>query len=578
MLAVVLASSSQAQDIAGLEAPGAGETCSEGVVSSIALDRRSVFDPESTEVGALSWTYRALNLLHVRTAPSFIRRELLFEEGDCFDPFLLSESERLLDGYGFLAGAQITAEDDGLGGKAVQVQTRDEWSTKVDVGVTYDATLNLEKLEVTEENFLGQGIFAEFTHRQRRETRAQAFAVGTPRLFGRTDARVEYGRDRPGTFFNQFLRYPFIGETGRYSVRQGYSRGTTYFSYSTDEAADYSQVLVPQYREVVELSAAQRFGEPGSSWIAGITLTHDVIRFPGQAEVAYGVDFDDLQPFPGALPPLLADQLTESAATRVLLHFGTRRYRFVEYQGLDGLRDRMLVGHGMYTGVSFGRGFGVFAPDDVPGVDDFFGRLHGTFSAPIGSSLLHGGLTVESRRDRGTWRDVLLDTDLVAYLRNDDLGSHTLFARASFAGGWLTSMPFQLSLGGREGVRALAEDRFPGGRMTRFTIEDRIVFPWPRVGTADLGLSLFADVGRVWDGDVPYAVNSGWQGGVGLGLRVGLPSRTRNIWRFDVAFPVGRTDGEPVFRFTFEVNRFRAGFFTPDVLRSRRYNIGAEHF
>ena len=122
------------------------------------------------------------------------------------------------------------------------------------------------------------------------------------------------------------------------------------------------------------------------------------------------------------------------------------------------------------------------------------------------------------------------------------------------------------------------EDRFPGGRMTRFVIEDRIAFPWPRVGTADLGLSLFADVGRVWQGSVPYGADSGWHGGVGAGIRIGLPSRTRNIWRLDVAFPVGPTQGEPVFRFTFEVNRFRSGFFTRDVHRSRRYNLGAEHF
>ena len=44
------------------------------------------------------------------------------------------------------------------------------------------------------------------------------------------------------------------------------------------------------------------------------------------------------------------------------------------------------------------------------------------------------------------------------------------------------------------------------------------------------------------------------------------------------AFPVGSVGGDPVFRFTVEVNRFRTGFFTPDVLRSRRYDLGAEHF
>lgn len=114
--------------------------------------------------------------------------------------------------------------------------------------------------------------------------------------------------------------------------------------------------------------------------------------------------------------------------------------------------------------------------------------------------------------------------------------------------------------------------------MVRFVVEDRVVFPWPSVGTADLGMTAFADVGRVWPGDVPYAGDSGWQAAVGFGLRIGLPSRTRQIWRTDIAFPVGPTGGSPIFRFTVEFNSLRAGFLTPDVFRSRRFNIGPERF
>ncbi len=581
MLVATSASVAVAAAPAAAQAPGAvgdAARCEHGVITSIALDRRSVFDPESTDVGALSWTYRTLNALHVTTASGFIRRELLFEEGDCYDPFLVAESERLLDRYPFLSGAEITSEDDGSGGRMLVVQTRDEWSTKLDMGVTYDASLNLERLELSEENFLGRGIFAEFQHHQRRETKAQSFALATPRLFGRADARIQVGRDRPGRFFNEYVRYPFIGETGRYSLRQGYSRGTTYFAYGTDESRAFSQVLVPQYREVVELSAAQRFGSPGRSWIAGITVARDIIRYPAGAGVAFGVDFDDLQPFPGPLPAEVAAQLSESGATRVSLHLGTRRFRYEEMEGIDGLRDRLLVGVGFFGGVSLGRGFALLLPDGVPGVDDAFGRAHATFGAPVGSSLLHGVFTIESRRDRERWQDVLFDGDLVAWLRNDDLRSHTLFLRASVAGGWRMTTPFQMGLGGREGIRALPEDRFPGGRMTRFVIEDRILFPWPRVGTADLGMTVFADIGRIWPGDVPYGVDSGWQSGVGMGLRIGLPSRTRSVFRLDAAVPVGSVGGDPVFRFTVEVNRLRTGFFTPDVQRSRRYDLGADHF
>ncbi len=165
----------------------------------------------------------------------------------------------------------------------------------------------------------------------------------------------------------------------------------------------------------------------------------------------------------------------------------------------------------------------------------------------------------------------------MAYLRGGESPWNTVFLRASVAGGWSTTIPFQLSLGGREGVRSLVEDRYPGGRLARFVVEDRILFPWPR-RSADLGMTLFADVGRVWPGDAPYGVDSGWQSGLGFGLRIGLPSGTRHVWRTDVAFPVGASDGSPVFRVSFELNRMARGFFTPDLMRSRRFNLGAQHF
>jgi hypothetical protein len=555
----------------------AGAECAEGIVSSITYDRRPVFDPSSTSISPLAWTYRTLNLFHVRTARSFIRRELLFAEGDCYDPFLASESERLLDQYGFLSQASVTAYDDGRGGKQVVVSTRDEWSTKVDLGLTYDAGPNIERLQVTEENFLGHGVFAEYTYRERREHEIQSFGLATPRLFGRTDASIAGGRTRPGTFFSQYVRYPFVGETGQYSLRQGYDRGTDFFSYSTDGDRPYTQLLVPQFRELIELSAGRRFGEAGRSVIAGVTLTRDVVRFPGSPQVAFATDFEELQPLPDPLPPEITRQLLPSATTRVALQLGMRRFRYEEYAGLDGVRDRQIVSLGVFAGLTLGRGFDVLLPGDVDGRSDSFGRAYTSFAFPFGGSLVHGSATAEGRRGRGAWRDVLIDADMVAYLRSPRASAHTVFLRASAGGGWGTTIPYQLSLGGREAVRALDEDRFPGGRMVRFVIEDRLVFPWP-AEEADLGLTVFSDVGRVWPGDAPFGVDSGWQAGVGFGLRIGLPSETRNIWRADIVFPVGGTHGSPIFRVTYELNKLRSGFLTPDVLRSRRLNLGPDHF
>ena len=57
--------------------------CEAGVITGIDVVRGSVFDPDSTDISALAWTYRLMNVVHIRTQESFIRREILLEEGDC---------------------------------------------------------------------------------------------------------------------------------------------------------------------------------------------------------------------------------------------------------------------------------------------------------------------------------------------------------------------------------------------------------------------------------------------------------------------------------------------------------------
>lgn len=572
--------------VAAQSIPGSSDTvavpdsvvCADGPVTSINVDSRPIYDPQSTSIGPLQWVYRTLNLLHINTTEAFIRSELLFEEGDCYDAFLVSESRRLLDSHGFMYVEEVSDRPDGNGGWVVDVATRDEWSTKVDLYPTFDEGLNLERFQVTEENLLGQGIFGEFTYYNRRETRTHSFAVFTPRFFGRSDANVAAGRSRAGNFFNQYWRYPFVGEAGHVGLRQGYGRGTDYFAFATDETVPYKQVLVPLRREQVELSGGYRFGEAGESIILGASLTWDETTFPRSPEIVAEDQFDVRDSLPeGEAPPALTRQLRPSAATRVSLHLGTRRYRYVEYTGLDDLRHTEQIGLGMFAGVTVGRTIGILQQDGAPPDDDYYVRSHMSFMAPVGRSLIGGGLSFEARHPEAGWRDILGSLDLTMHGRADWLPAQTLFFRAASASGWDTTIPFQLNLGGREGVRSLREDQYPGGRLLRFVFEDRIVLPWPE-DTADLGITLFSDLGRVWPGDAPYGVDSGWQASAGFGLRIGLPRGTRNVYRADVAFPVGPTSGSPIFRISLEFNQIRRGFYTPEFRRSQRFAVGPESF
>ncbi|HKJ02341.1 MAG TPA: hypothetical protein VJ997_07800 [Longimicrobiales bacterium] len=556
---------------------GNAPECPQGVIGRIEIDNRPVFPTDADDPRLLRWAFGTANLLHVETTRSFIRRELLFAEGDCFDPFLLSESRRLLEEYGFIEQVRIEAADAGPGVKTVQVQTRDRWSTQVDLTFSYDNGLNLERFQATERNFLGNGITAQVAHRERRETQERNFRLFTPRFFGRTDADVKFGRTRGGAFLYQRFNHGFLGETSRFSGSEIVDRSTGFYSYSTGGSEAFSHVLVPMYRERFELATAVRLGDPGRSWIVGLSFDRTLHRQDGLAEVVQGDDFDGSSPGGAELTPGVSRQTGNRGATRLALHLGTRRFRYEEYIGLDAMSERQVVPLGFFGGVSVGRSLGILLPDDVVDAGDTYGRLYSTFTAPVGSSVVHLAVSAEGAHAGGAWRDILGQADAVAWGRARWLPGQVLFFRASTGAGWRTTLPFQLSLGGREGVRSLRDDQLPGGRRLLLVAEDRIRLPWPRWKGLELGATAFADAGRMWAGDAPYGHDAGWVGSVGFGLRIAVPSGSRIVWRPEIAFPVGH-GGPAIFRIAGEVNRIRSPFRTPRWMESRRFVRGPEEY
>jgi len=122
----------------------AGTVCAEGRISNIFVDNHDIFDLEQLEQGtAVRWAYSLANALHVRTAQSFIRREILFEVGDCLDPLLLEESGRILRQYGFIASADVYSIRQPDGSHHVVVDTQDEWTTRIDFGPDMYARLGV---------------------------------------------------------------------------------------------------------------------------------------------------------------------------------------------------------------------------------------------------------------------------------------------------------------------------------------------------------------------------------------------------------------------------------------------------
>ena len=568
------------------QAVDSATVCETGRISNIFVDNRSIYEIDKVPDG-LRWFYRLANRLHITTRESFILREVVFEEGDCLDLLLLEVSGQILRTYPFISTADVypVAQPDGT--YHVVIDTQDEWTTQFDLGVSFDQGLQLERLNLTEENLLGRGVLAQVFLRRRREQRDAGLRFRQPRLFGtRTDAHFGLGRTRVGDFLEQEFTYPFVGEVGRFAGRQIYNRRDRVFTYSAADDPEITHTLLPYEEEWAEISVAARFGRPGQLTLFGVGLTRERVEFagfPGDVEVAIDNDFGNTVPASAAVHDAVAAQTQARAATRMNLMFGQRNLRFERVRGLDALDGELDIRLGTDVGLTVGRSVSALSPGGVPTPDDLLGRVRIFAGHDPGNSFVFAHFAAEGRRlrdgDHG-WRDVIGEFDLYSYLRSEKIPGQTLFLRASGSGGWSVETPFQLTLGGRNAVRGFFEEEAPGARRMLLTVEDRVFLKWPAPDLLDFGFTLFADAGRVWAGDVPYGVDSGWKGALGFGLRIGLPARTRALTRFDLAFPLGGTTTQgPVFRITlFELLGIGPGLADVQLERTRRSRIGPDFF
>lgn len=569
-------------------------TCESGRISEITIDNQSIFATGAMdEDTSFQWAYRLANSLHVETRASFIRNELLFGEGDCLDPLLLDESERILRNYGFIARIEIGATALPDGSYRIRVETRDEWTTKLSIAVAFENGLEFEGAELTEENLAGHGILTSFYYRKRREQKDLGFNVETARLAGtRTNGSLSFGRTRVGTFFSQGLSYPFVGEVGRASAQESYSRREILFPYSLESGGESSYVLVPYGEEIIEATAALRLGEPGNLTVFGLGFLRETMEFPGfpgDTETAVGGDFADTRPATDAEVAAVTPHVHPLSIFRVNFLAGQRNVRFVQRQGLDALRGIQDVRLGTEVSLTVGRALGDVGSGSRAAPDDIYTRLYGFGGWAPGDWTLVLNTNVEGRvvfpdgtggGSEATMRDLLGEADLYAYWQPGypETG-RTVFGRISGAGGWSVRRPFQLSLGGRAGVRGYREQAFPGARRVVVTVEDRHFHEWPAPDLFDFGTTTLLDVGRVWAGSVPFGTTSSWQASVGLGVRVGFPAGSQGVLRADLHLPVTGPDAwsSPVFRVTLqEVVGLIRGFGDEEMTRSRRPALGTD--
>jgi hypothetical protein len=574
-----------------LSAPLAAQTtpdtrCPAGEISYVHIDNNSIFDTTDPELDRrFLWAYSLANRLHIRTRAWVIRRELLFAPGDCYDPFLLEETERLLRGYEFLGRADAFAVPQPDGTLHIIVSTRDEWSTRVDFRFNTIGGFGIEGGRLQEENLLGTGMALGLFYFEREVTRDYGVSFFTPQLFGtRWDLRSEVGRTRAGTIVHQEIAYPFVGEVSRWAARESFRREDQFFDYvaGDDPSGSAPHVLLPLRDQSFDLAVIRRIGRRGNMALLGGALSYQQVSYPGTIEVSRRGDFDARTPAPDSLAAPVRRQRQPVDNIRAFGLVGHRNVWWVRRHGLDSMRGQEDVRLGGEAILALGRSFPALEIDD-----DLYGMLGLYAAMAAGDGLFIARGRADARRDLGTgiaepeWEDMYVEAELLGYLQTPRLPRQTLYARAALTGGWHTRTPFQLTLGGVSALRGYAPERMPGGRRLTVTLEDRFFLGWPMPALLDMGGTVFIDAGRMWAGDAPFGIDSGWRASAGVGLRASFPAGSRSTYRLDFAWPLDEGTSLRDFRVTMSIGERRGvapRYEDRQLNRSRTQNVGGELF
>jgi hypothetical protein len=583
LLAALLTAPVAAQPAGGQPLPA--DSCPQGRISYVFIDNQSIFDTADPDLDRrFRWAYTAANALHVQTREWVIRRELLFSPGSCFDPYLLEETERLLRSYPYLARVDVFPVQLPDGTHHVIVSTRDEWSTRLDVRFDTRDGFRLEGVRLSEDNLLGTGQSLSVSYFEREVTRDYGISYHTPQLLRtRWDLTAAVGRTRAGTAVMEEIAYPFVGEVSRWAGRQSFRREDQFFAYVMDDRTPHApQVLLPVREQSFDLAVVRRLGQRGTAALMGTALSYQQLTYPGPVQVAPDGDFDRREPAPDSVARVVRGQGQEVHNIRAFALLGHRNVWWVRRHGLDSMRGQEDVRLGAEAVLGLGRSMPSIEVDN-----DLYGLLTLYSGFQVGEALVVMRTRADARRDLDAgagseeWEDVYFQGDVLGYLKPAALWRHTFFLRAAAAAGWHTRTPFQLTLGGEHGLRGFAPERMPGGRRVVLTLEDRFFLGWPLPAVLDMGGTVFIDAGRIWAGDAPFGVDTGWRASAGVGLRGSFPAGSRSTYRLDFAWPLERGTGLGGFRLSVSIGELR-GLHPrePDrqFVRSRTQNVGGEVF
>lgn len=499
-----------------------------------------------------------MNGLHVDTRQFVLERELLFQEGDPFDPELLAETERNLRNLGFLNSARVVAVDTTADGRVnVRVDTREAWTLRTSFAFSLASGGDARwRASISERNFLGRGFTIGAGVGQDENASYWDLFFRQRRLFGR---KLELGfnySDRQDGYSNRIdLRRPFYAQDdpwGFDTLAWDAKADQRYFLSNASEAG-----LDPQANR--SLHARLPFENSGAEgrFLVRVSPLRGRIWRVG-AGIRYTDRRYDLDDPPFELSDGRYDDLAWLEGDEVFQRDqGTTVYPFLWLQSLGRRweKARFVLQYGPI--------------EDLATEFDLDLRV-GPAGGRMGSSTGFGESVWRFEGWAQRWIRLPLGHAFVRGVGWADAGSRRVsWYKYEFVGGWVGKTGAEMSpwitriwaeygqgarlsgdtaflLGLDRGMRTLDFDGMAGDHLARWNLEQGKAMPWDIFGLVRGGFAVFYNGGRAWWKDEGRRTD-GFRHEVGVGLRLG-PTRSSNSMtsRLDLTWDVNGS-GSPVF-------------------------------
>lgn len=480
-------------------------------IGCIYINRKNVF--ETGRASDKQFPYSWANKIHIVTSETFIRNDLLFQEGDPYDEERIRETERILRRRPLFRYVSITPQDPVNGKVDIVINTEDVWTTTVQLAYGSAGGESSYTLGFLEHNFLGTGKEIGAFVRKDIDRHLRGWLYRDPQLFGSDwTFSAGYGRDEKGRDWETRLEKPF------YSVLVPHSEGAGYrFHDDEDRLFENGNEVASFQNRSQELRVFGSYAlKPSQVKVRRVVVAHE----------RRSNKFDDLQ---GSPVPALPRKRVTSAA---VLGYDFRNILYHKVRGVRTFDRDEDINLGWEWLVEAGPSIERWGATQNGSVGHF--QLKKTLHLAE-DQVWFNHLDVEGRLERGVVQNGTLRARS-HYFLTQWIARNVASVRAEWTQSKNLDPERQFLLGGESGLRGYSVRQFSGQHKWLAALENRhdLVYDW--LNLVSIGWAAFFDTGAAWKTGSGLSL-SDVKSDVGVGMRF-APSRSFDpgLIRVDVAY------------------------------------------